>query len=112
MPVEHSAGFGNDQHFITFPDEPKHASCMCQAEFVVAFLGVALARAVAAPLNPAYTEDENKFYMEDAASKLLLVPARGNEHAEAAASSLNIPIATVSLSWAYGTLPSHSLCHL
>lgn len=70
---------------------------------MVAFLGVALARAVAAPLNPAYTEEENKFYMEDAASKLLIVPARGSKHAEAAASGLNIPIVAISVNWAYGS---------
>ena len=69
---------------------------------MVAFLGVALARAVAAPLNPSYTEDENKFYMEDAASKLLIVPAHGSKHAEAAASGLNIPVASISILWAYG----------
>ena len=40
--------------------------------------------------------------MRDAASKLLLVPARGNRAAERAASSLNIPTATVSVSWTDG----------
>ena len=65
---------------------------------MVAFLGVTLARAVAAPLNSAYTEDEFRFYMEDAASKLLIVPKRGNKHAEAAASGLKVPIATFSIS--------------
>ena len=37
-------------------------------EFVVVFLAVARCGAVAAPLNPAYTVDEFKFYMEDASS--------------------------------------------
>lgn len=54
-------------------------------EFVVAFLGTTLARAVAAPLNQNYRQDEFKFYMEDAQSKLLVVGRAGNEAAEAAA---------------------------
>ncbi|BDA45528.1 probable 2-hydroxyacyl-CoA lyase at C-terminar half [Coccomyxa sp. Obi] len=73
-------------------------------DFVVAFLGVTCARAVAAPLNSNYTEDEFQFYMRDAASKLLLVPVSGNKAAERAASSLNIPTATVSVSWTDGGL--------
>ncbi|KAL4431652.1 hypothetical protein ABPG77_001494 [Micractinium sp. CCAP 211/92] len=54
-------------------------------EFVVAFLGTTLARAVAAPLNQNYRQDEFKFYMEDAQSKLLVVGRAGNEAAEGAA---------------------------
>ena len=42
-------------------------------------------------------QDEYKFYMEDAASKLLLVPATGSKHAEAAASKLSIPVASMQL---------------
>lgn len=42
-------------------------------------------------------QDEYKFYMEDAASKLLLVPASGSKHAEAAASGLNVPVAAMQL---------------
>lgn len=42
-------------------------------------------------------QDEYRFYMEDAASKLLLVPASGNKHAEAAASGLNVPVAAMQL---------------
>ncbi len=47
-------------------------------------------------------QDEFKFYMQDAASKLLLVPVRGNKEAESAASSCNIPVASVSVSWTDG----------
>lgn len=106
-----------------------------QVEFVIAFIGVTLARGVAAPLNSSYLQarlpfpypslavfclhlcrmhaprhpfaicmkcdpamqDEFKFYMEDAASKLLLVPVAGNKHAEAAASGLSIPITSMQL---------------
>jgi len=42
-------------------------------------------------------QDEYKFYMEDAGSKLLLVAASGSKHAEAAASGLNVPIASMQL---------------
>ena len=44
-----------------------------------------------------FLQDEYKFYMEDAGSKLLLVPASGSKHAEAAASGLSIPIASMQL---------------
>ena len=90
---------------------PYHnVQCTWQVEFVVAFLGVTLARAVAAPLNSAYKEDEFRFYMEDAASKLLIVPKRGNKHAEAAASGLKVPIATFAISIMKGT--RHDLKHM
>lgn len=67
-------------------------------EFLVAFLGVCQARAVAAPLNAGYKQDEFTWYMEDAQSKLLLLPASGNAAASAAAASLSIPVATAALS--------------
>ncbi|KAI5073231.1 hypothetical protein GOP47_0011244 [Adiantum capillus-veneris] len=63
-------------------------------EFVLTFLAVIRARAVAAPLNSAYTEDEFKFYLEDSQSVLLIVPAiEGNKAAESAAKKLDLPIA-------------------
>lgn len=61
---------------------------------MVLFLGVTRARAVAAPLNAAYTEEEFKFYLDDAQSVLLLLPAEGGSpKAAAAAAGLKIPIA-------------------
>ncbi|PSC68564.1 2-hydroxyacyl-lyase [Micractinium conductrix] len=53
-------------------------------EYVVAFLGATLARCVAAPLNQNYRQEEFKFYMEDARSKLLVVGREGNAAAQAA----------------------------
>lgn len=44
------------------------------AEFVVAFLAVAAQRAVAAPLNPAYTQAEFEFFIADVQSVLVVVP--------------------------------------
>ena len=53
------------------------------AEAIVAFLGAAVA-ATAAPLNPAYTEDEFRFYFEDTAAKAVIVPPGGAEAARRA----------------------------
>jgi acyl-CoA synthetase (AMP-forming)/AMP-acid ligase II len=73
-----------------------HLWCICLVQFVVVFIAVTRVQAIAAPLNAAYTEDEFKFYLEDAGSTLLLVPgAEGNKAAEAAAAELNLPIAGV-----------------
>ena len=43
-------------------------------EFVVAFLATTCQRAVAAPLNPAYKQDEFEFYISDLSSALILIP--------------------------------------
>lgn len=42
--------------------------------FIVAFLAAAWQRAIAAPLNPAYTQSEFEFYIDDLSSALVLVP--------------------------------------
>eukprot|EP00252_Welwitschia_mirabilis_P026505 TRINITY_DN871_c0_g1_i2.p1 TRINITY_DN871_c0_g1~~TRINITY_DN871_c0_g1_i2.p1 ORF type:complete len:536 (+),score=-24.97 TRINITY_DN871_c0_g1_i2:438-2045(+) len=65
------------------------------AEYVVAFLSVLKARAVAAPLNPAYTKDEYEFYLEDSRSKLLL--HQNNSQAVDAAGALGIAAAAAEL---------------
>ena len=57
-----------------------------------AFLAVATTWAAAAPLNPAYTLEEFKFYLEDLSAKLLIcVDADGAS--AAAAKELGIPVA-------------------
>lgn len=108
-----------------------------QVDFIVAFLGVTYARAVAAPLNPNYKlvslyemfqrlhfytswrlqhprmliglhhafQDEFKFFMEDAKSKLLLVPLEGNSTAEKAASDLQVSTATLKITPSGGKHP-------
>ncbi|KAK3904098.1 hypothetical protein C8A05DRAFT_13997 [Staphylotrichum tortipilum] len=43
-------------------------------EFIVSFLAAAWQRAVAAPLNPAYKQDEFEFYIDDVKSAIVLVP--------------------------------------
>ena len=88
---------------------PTNSKKNTQVDFVVAFLAVACARAVAAPLNAAYKQDEFKFYIEDAKSKLVLLPASGGgrqpEAAAAAAKVLGVPVATCGVSWGFGPPP-------
>lgn len=43
-------------------------------EFIVSFLASAWQRGIAAPLNPAYKQDEFEFYIEDVKSAIVLVP--------------------------------------
>ncbi len=62
-------------------------------EFLVTFLAVTRAGGIAAPLNPAYTEDEFHFYMQDLGCRQL-VTAPDNVAARAAARRLNIPETT------------------
>ena len=59
-------------------------------EFLVAFLAVARAGAIAAPLNAAYTLDEFKFFIEDADSQLVILP-EGDHPGRNAAGQLGIP---------------------
>ena len=54
-------------------------------EFMVAFLAVARAGAIAAPLNSAYTTEEFTFYMEDADAQLAILPPGDHPGREAAA---------------------------
>jgi acyl-CoA synthetase (AMP-forming)/AMP-acid ligase II len=51
---------------------------------IVSFLAASLA-GTAAPLNPAYKEEEFRFYLEDTAAKLLIVPPDGADAARKAA---------------------------
>ncbi|KAJ4955216.1 hypothetical protein NE237_011999 [Protea cynaroides] len=67
-------------------------------EFIIMFLAVIRARATAAPLNAAYTQDEFDFYLSDSESKMLLTSEEGIPAAQAAALKLNIPQATALLS--------------
>ena len=63
-------------------------------EALVAFLAVSNI-ATAAPLNPAYKEDEFRFYMDDTGARALVLPTQGGEAADAAApdSVLRITVA-------------------
>jgi len=53
-------------------------------EVIASFLAASIA-GTAAPLNPAYTRDEFKFYLEDTGARALIVPPNDCEAARAAA---------------------------
>ena len=61
-------------------------------EAATSFLAVA-SHAVSAPLNPAYTEAELAFYLDDLGAKLVIVPAGGGEAARRVAAERGIAIA-------------------
>eukprot|EP00124_Ichthyophonus_hoferi_P003677 Ihof_evm6s334 gene=Ihof_evmTU6s334 len=63
--------------------------------FAATFLAVTQARLLAAPLNPKYSVDEFKFFLEDCLSNVVLVPEEGNANVEEAAKELSIPVITV-----------------
>lgn len=67
-------------------------------EFIVAFLAASWQRAIAAPLNPAYKQDEFEFYIDDIQSAVALVPQGSVQHdspAVRAARKYNAAIAEV-----------------
>jgi acyl-CoA synthetase (AMP-forming)/AMP-acid ligase II len=61
---------------------------------VVTFLAASMV-GTAAPLNPAYKEEEFRFYLDDTNAKVLLLPPEGLDAARAAAG--DIPILTVDM---------------
>ena len=63
---------------------------------IVSFLAAGVA-GTAAPLNPAYKEDEFRFYLEDTAAKVLLLPPDGADDARRAAVALGVPILTIDM---------------
>uniref|UniRef100_A0A0D3G1W5 Uncharacterized protein n=1 Tax=Oryza barthii TaxID=65489 RepID=A0A0D3G1W5_9ORYZ len=66
-------------------------------ELVIMFLAVIRARAVAAPLNPAYTQEEFEFYLSDSGARLLITNPEGNVAAQAAASKLGLAATVIVL---------------
>ena len=63
---------------------------------IVSFLAAGVA-GTAAPLNPAYTEDEFKFYLDDTAAKVLILPPEGADDARRAAVERGVPILTIEM---------------
>ena len=59
-----------------------------------AFVSVACA-ATTAPLNPAYREDEFRFYLEDLGAKLLLVESGSESPARKVATDLGVPVVEI-----------------
>jgi acyl-CoA synthetase (AMP-forming)/AMP-acid ligase II len=62
---------------------------------IVSFLAASIA-GTAAPLNPAYRQDEFAFYLEDTNAKVLIVPPEGGEAARLAAGD-KIPVLSVEM---------------
>src|SRR5260370_5786685 len=62
---------------------------------IVSFLAASIA-GTAAPLNPAYRQDEFAFYLEDTNAKVLIVPPDGGEAARLAAGD-KIPVLKVEM---------------
>jgi acyl-CoA synthetase (AMP-forming)/AMP-acid ligase II len=56
-------------------------------DFVLLLLAITVLGAAAAPLNPAYTQTEFAFFLEDIAPRLILIPASAAAAAAAAAAS-------------------------
>jgi acyl-CoA synthetase (AMP-forming)/AMP-acid ligase II len=69
---------------------------------IVSFLAAGIA-GTAAPLNPAYKEDDFKFYLEDTAAKVFLLPPDGADDARKAAEAMGVPILTIDMD-AFGTV--------
>ena len=83
-----SLGIGSgDAVGIVTPNGPEAATV---------FLSIA-SFATAAPLNPSYTKDEFKFYLEDLSAKILIVTEDGNRNAIAAATELGIKVLAMRL---------------
>jgi acyl-CoA synthetase (AMP-forming)/AMP-acid ligase II len=62
---------------------------------IVSFLAASMA-GTAAPLNPAYKEEEFKFYLEDTSARFILVPPEGMDDARRAAGD-SVKVLTVDL---------------
>jgi acyl-CoA synthetase (AMP-forming)/AMP-acid ligase II len=62
---------------------------------IVCFLGATVA-GTAAPLNPAYREEEFRFYLDDTDARLLVLPHEGGDDARRAAGD-KVPIVTASV---------------
>ena len=62
---------------------------------IVTFLAASMA-GTAAPLNPAYKEEEFKFYLDDTNAKVLLLPPEGIDEARRAAGG-TVPIVSVEM---------------
>jgi oxalate---CoA ligase len=60
-------------------------------EVIATFLAASTV-GTAAPLNPAYTVDEFKFYLEDTQARALIVPSGGAQEARTAALETNVAI--------------------
>ena len=75
-------------------------------EIVELLFALAVLGAVAAPLNPAYTEAEYRFYLDDLTPRLMLAGAGGARAGPTAAEAAGIPVADVVATGADGRPPT------
>ncbi|KAJ1801041.1 hypothetical protein LPJ59_000616 [Coemansia sp. RSA 2399] len=66
---------------------------------LLVFLATTLQRSVAAPLNPAMKQDEIEFYLEDASSKVLIVPEGTSEDSEGVRAARKVGVAVWTSGW-------------
>ncbi|KAJ2084433.1 hypothetical protein H4R24_000063 [Coemansia sp. RSA 988] len=66
---------------------------------LLVFLGTALQRCVAAPLNPAMRQGEIEFYLQDAEARVLIVPATFTEDDEGVRAARKLGVAVWGVSW-------------
>ena len=76
------------------PWRPRRHRASQRPPNIVTFLAASVA-GTAAPLNPAYKEDEFRFYLDDTNAKVLLLPPDGVDEARAAAG--DAPVLTVEM---------------
>ncbi|KAJ1311410.1 hypothetical protein OPQ81_009900 [Rhizoctonia solani] len=69
------------------PGDVVAMSLINSLEFVVGFLATGAARAISAPLNPAYSVSEFNFYLEDTKPRVLLLPRNSSKTAPLALES-------------------------
>jgi len=98
---DHTTSLATHLQSFAPPQTTVSLSLINSIEFVTSFLALAQNSFIAAPLNPAYTQDEAEFYLSDSNSKLLLVhkgelsSTSTPSGAVLAARKLNIPISEV-----------------
>jgi acyl-CoA synthetase (AMP-forming)/AMP-acid ligase II len=111
------ASIRTEQRSISYADLARQIDLLCQdltrtglgrgdriaialpngLEVIASFLAASTV-GTAAPLNPAYTRDEFKFYLEDTDARALIVPVNGAEAARAAAADCGISIIEAAIS--------------
>ncbi|KAJ1812332.1 hypothetical protein LPJ75_003701 [Coemansia sp. RSA 2598] len=69
---------------------------------LLVFLATTLQRWVAAPLNPAMKQGEVEFYLEDAASRVLIVPEGTGEDSEGVKAARKLNVAVWTVGWEEG----------
>ena len=69
-------------------------------EFVVVFLAISFQRAICAPLNPAYKQDEFNFYFDDLHANLAIVPKGATaQNSEVIQASRKCQVAIAEIYW-------------